>query len=91
MHKEFNLTGENLSIFYITQHKLIRKIRDKALYLNLPIMERKWDRVNYKLLKQDKYDFVLDKITKGLCDEDIINDFGFSKSLIYRVRKESKL
>lgn len=85
-YKEFNYV-DNCSIFYINKHEYLKSIKIKALSLSLPIMERKWDKINInKIMKYEKSDVVYDLLSKGKSVNDIM-EMGFSRSLIYSVKK----
>lgn len=93
-----NLTGENkkfndsgdCSMFYISNFEILRSIKIKSLYLNLPIMNRKWNKINCdRIMKYQKYDIVNNLLIEGLSLNQII-EMGFSKSLVYSVRKKQR-
>jgi len=84
--KKFNYVG-NCSIFYILKKAILRNIKNKSISLNLPIMKRKWDKIDTnKILKFEKSKIVLKSLMDGKSIKDI-KDQGFSSSLIYSVRK----
>lgn len=86
-YKEFNYV-DNCSIFYINKHEYLKSIKIKALSLSLPIMERKWDKINLnKIMKYEKSDIVYDLLSKGKSVNDI-KEMGFSISLIYSVKNK---
>ncbi len=58
--------------------------------LNLPIMNRKWDRVVDRTLKCDKYNIIQNLLIEGHDIKKIKENTGFSQSLIYKVKKELK-
>ena len=75
-----------LDQFYVREY---HETKNKALLLNLPIMKRKWNRIiDNRILKSDKYLIVKDLLNNNKSVNDIINNTGFSKSLIYKVKKE---
>lgn len=87
--KEFDLRSNNCAQIRITKIKVLEEIKNKALLLNLPIMKRKWNRIiDNRILKSDKYLIVKDLLNNNKSVNDIINNTGFSKSLIYKVKKE---
>ena len=87
--KYFKLSNDGCSKIYITKTKEVINIKNKAIKLGLPIMSRKWDRVNIsRILKCDKYDIVKKLIIDGLTTEEIKLKTGFGRSLIYKVKKE---
>jgi len=84
--KKFNYV-DNCSIFYISKKGILRSIKNKSISLNLPIMKRKWDKINTnKVLKYEKSKIVLKLLMNGKSIKDI-KDQGFSSSLIYSVKK----
>jgi hypothetical protein len=84
--KKFNYVG-NCSIFYILKKGILRSIKNRSISLNLPIMKRKWDKIDTnKILKFEKSKIVLKSLMDGKSIKDI-KDQGFSSSLIYSVRK----
>ncbi len=55
-------------------------------------MKRKWDRIiDDRSLKNDKYLIVKKLFNKNKSTIDIINETGFSQSLIYRVKNDLKI
>jgi hypothetical protein len=88
--KKFNYV-DNCSIFYILKKNILRSIKNKSISLNLPIMKRKWNKIDTnKVLKYEKSKIVLKLIMDGKSIRDI-KDQGFSSSLIYSVRKNMNL
>jgi len=76
------------STIRITGYKKLEGIKNKALKLNLPIMNRKWDRiVDNRILKSDKYSIVEKLLKLNMSVDEIINETKFSNSLIYKVKK----
>jgi hypothetical protein len=80
---------ENCSIIFISKYNILNSIKEKCIMLNLPIMNRKWDRIVNKIVKQDKKNLVFDLLKKGLSIREIESK-GFSRSLIYKCRNELK-
>jgi len=77
-------------MFYISNFEILRSIKIKSLYLNLPIMNRKWNKINCdRIMKYQKYDIVNNLLIEGLSLNQII-EMGFSKSLVYSVRKKQR-
>ena len=84
--KIFNKTSDNCSMFFITSPKMIKSIKNKCLLLNLPIMKRKWDRVNINTLyKEDRYLIIENLLNNNESVKDIIKKTNFSHGLVYRV------
>lgn len=88
--REFKLTSDNLSIIYILKLKQLISIKRKAQSLNLPIMERKWNRIEDRILKEDKFNIILKLINNGHTVSDLIKKGEFSQSLIYKVYNSLK-
>jgi len=75
-------------MIYISKYKIIKEIKNKAIQLNLPIMERKWDRIPTKHLKSDKFDLVKNLFLTGKSFNEIKLETKFSDSLLYKVKRE---
>lgn len=87
--KKFELTSDNCSIIYISKYHLVKNIKEKSIQLNLPIMERKWNRIsNNRILKSDKSSIVRSLMESGKNYQEIIKETGFSYSLIYKIKKK---
>lgn len=86
-YKKFNDVG-GCSIFYISKTEKLRDIKRRALGLDLPIMIRKWNKIDLnKVMKYDKSKIVLDLIISGKTLKDI-KKLGYSRSLIYSTMKK---
>lgn len=88
-NKTFNLGNNetliNLGIFGYT---LLKKIKIKILELKLPILTRKWDRIDHnKMGKKEKSYFIkkycFEKFENGLKPQDVIKMGKFSRNIIY--------
>lgn len=56
----------------------------KIIYkYDLPVLNRKWNKLD-KLYKNNKVNFIIDLLKSGLNINDIINQYNFSKSCIYK-------
>ena len=87
--KEFKITNDGCSLVYITSPNLLKNIKLKCLELNLPIMKRKWDRIDEKkLYKNDKKEIIKHLLNKGLSMSQIINNTKFSRGTVYRLKNE---
>ena len=85
-YKEFQDRG-SCSIFYINKHQDLKNIKNKALLMNLPIMERKWNKINCdRVMKYEKSNIVYNLLLNQLTINQI-KKIGFSSSLIYSVKK----
>lgn len=86
--KCFDLTSDNCSIIRINKYKELKNIKNKAKKLELPIMERKWKRINDdKIIKSDKYFIVKELFLLNKNIKEIKEKTNFSISLIYKVKK----
>ena len=88
--KNFYISPDGCSNICITKNKEVLKIKNRALSLNLPIMNRKWDRVVDRTLKCDKYNIIQNLLIEGHDIKKIKENTGFSQSLIYKVKKDLK-
>lgn len=88
--KYFSIQKDGCSIFYITKLKTIFEIKRKAIELGLPIMIRKWDKVNERNIKCDKKEIVSDLMSNGKTVKEIKEITKFSNSLIYNVFAKRK-
>jgi len=86
--KVFNLTSDGLSIIYILKFKNLIQIKERAKLLNLPIMSRKWDRIENKVFKSDKYEIVKTLLKEGNSIKETIDKTNFGQTLVYKVYKE---
>jgi hypothetical protein len=84
--REIKVTSDGYSIFSISHYPTLRNIKQKAISLNLPILNRKWNKIEIdKIMKYEK-----SKIVESLIHlkvKEIKEITGFSKSLIYSVKK----
>jgi len=76
---------KNCSIIFISKYNILKSIKEQCIRLNLPIMSRKWDRIEDKLLKSDKKEVVKSLLKDGYSIKDILKK-GFSSSLIYKCK-----
>ncbi len=88
--KIFKLNSDETAEIRIHKIKILEQIKNRAKSLNLPIMERKWNRiVDNRILKCDKY-LIIRKLFINMSIDEIIKNTGFSKSLVYKVKKDIK-
>ena len=89
--KEFDITSDNCSIIYFSKLEILKNIYIKANNLNLPLMERKWNRlktyIGSKDRRQNKYTIVKNLLIMGNTPSKINNLTKFSISFIYKVKK----
>lgn len=76
----------NCSIIFISKYNTLKNIKEQCIKLNLPIMDRKWNRIEDKLLKSDKREVVKELLKNGFSVKEILNK-GFSSSIIYKCKK----
>jgi hypothetical protein len=90
-NKKFNLTSDNCSLVYINKLKTLKNIKEKILNLELPVLDRKWNKVQTRLLKNEKHNIVKNLVEKGYNFELIKKETSFSNSFIHKViKQESK-
>lgn len=86
--KKFNVTGDNCAIFFISSPKELQRLKNICLSLNLPIMNRKWDRIKTdRIFKQDKYLIVENMLNNNESISDVMKKTNFSHSLVYKTKK----
>ena len=79
--RSFDKTKDDLSIIYIRFSKM-REIKKQAIKLSLPIMDRKWERIDVnRILKSEKLGIAIDNLKNGFSEDHIINKYDFSKTL----------
>ena len=85
--KIFKLSSDKCSSIFISKVKVIQNIKKKSESLNLPIMNRKWDRVdNNRIIKCDKKIIVLELLECGKSIKDIITETKYSRSFVYKIK-----
>lgn len=93
----FYLTGKkrefsgDYAIMTVHNFLEVKNIKKKAISLGLPLMNRKWDRIDLKkITKYEKFNHVLNLFNSGFSIKEIKNKTGYSNSLIYKVYKTNK-
>lgn len=92
--KDFKKTTDGCSIFYICRKKLLRSIKDKAEQLSLPIMDRKWKKLDInspryqKSLEKSKQILNLLNQDNKMKYKDIERITGCSAGFINKIRNE---
>ena len=81
------INSEGCSLVTLTKIEIMKKTRRHAESLNLPILERKWERIRFdKLSKAERRSFLenqcLQLFEKGFSTKDIVQKTGISKSFI---------
>ena len=89
-----SINKSGLVVGGISNIETMKSIKTKILKLELPILNRKWDRVNFnKLSKSEKHELYKDEcitlFNTGLSPVDIINQTKISRSFVYKILKES--
>lgn len=83
--KAFSNNDNSCYKIYINKFEFLRKIKNKAIELDLPIMDRKWINIDIdRVLKVDKYKILYNQLISGSVDK--INEF--SKSFIFKVKSD---
>lgn len=88
-HYSCKINKSDLSSGYICNIETMKLIKQKALELNLPILERKWSRVNEtKLSKKERSVKIFNKcfelFSEGLTVNEVIQITNLSKSIVYK-------
>jgi len=91
-YKDFNFI-DDCSIFYILKWEILKNIKQKTIDLNLPTMNRKWDRINLdKITKNEnnniKKNKILELLKQNINIKEIVNETEFSQSFVYKIKKE---
>jgi hypothetical protein len=95
-NNDFNhgrINSDGLAIVQLTKHQIMKKIKIKANQLNLPLLSRKWDRVNLKKeIKIDKETRMRHECNNlfesGVIPTEIIKMNKFSRSFIYKTYQD---
>lgn len=82
------INSENLALVTITQYDIIKNIKNKIIELNLPVLKRKWDRVNdknmSKQLKREKLDEIcFENFNNNMMPKELVKLVDISSSFIY--------
>lgn len=87
---DFNISINNdgLVLGMITKIEIMKSIKRKGQNLSLPMLERKWDRVDLtkmsKTEKRHQYDKECHKLfNDGIKIKDVITQLGYSRSFVY--------
>lgn len=83
------INKEGLALFSITDIEILKKIKNEILKLKLPILQRKWDKINLKKLsKKEKTEYLIDLcfevFKRGGSPSDIIKTKKISSSFCYK-------
>lgn len=89
------LNSEGLALVGITKIEYMKSIKQKVIDLKLPMLDRKWDRINFiKLSKTEKHLTLKNKcfelFESGLLPKTIIKMDGFKRDFTYRMFNEYK-
>ena len=79
------MTKKNLIILNIGKSKLLFDIKERANRLNLPLMERKWSKIDLsKIYKQNKGTYCSELFKKGLSIKEVVNLGIVGESCAYK-------
>lgn len=83
-----NIDSRNLVTGSITKIEIMKRIKTKILDLKLPVLERKWDRVNFNYLSRKEKRQALDTqcfdlFKKGYLPKGVVNLTNISSTFIY--------
>jgi len=68
----------------VSRIKLLKEIKQRAISLKLPFLERKWNKINLEqITKNEKKDYCFQQFEKGLSPVDIIK-LGVAKKCVYK-------
>jgi len=86
------INSEGLCLGCISNFETMRRVKLKCNELNLPILNRKWDRIQEKKMsKEEKKELNKQKVFKGLSEGlkncEIIQKYNISLSTIYKYKK----
>ncbi len=87
------INSEGLAIIQLTKLKLMKEIKIKIIELELPILNRKWDRVDLnKEIKIDKSKRMKDECYKlfeaNILPKDIIKTTNLNRGFVYRTHQD---
>lgn len=87
------INSEGLSFISITKIEIMKKIKQKIIDLDLPVLDRKWDRVKMSKLSKKEINNKNTTLCYNLFDEgksinEVINLTNLSKSQIYLQKKK---
>ena len=91
--KIFNITGDNLSYISIQQYETLNYIKRKCIDLNLPIMNRKWDRINLNKkhrieINKEKEKKIIQCLKSGMKNNEIESHLGVSHGFVSKIKKK---
>lgn len=90
---EGRINSEDLAIVQLTRIEYMKKIKNKILELNLPILKRKWDRVDLnKMSKNEKHEKMKKEsfqyFEKGILPKEVLKISNLSRAFVYKIHKE---
>jgi hypothetical protein len=84
--KKYQINNNGYSIFRIGNMIKLKDIKKKIIELNIPAMDRKWDRVDInRIYKSEKESIISEMLNNGNNINAILEKTGFSKTLYYSV------
>jgi hypothetical protein len=77
----------------ITNNKILKKLKLETTKLGIPYLNRKWDIINENLISKNEQtqknkNEIIELHNKGLTPVEIINNYSYTKSLVYKTIKE---
>ena len=98
-NNDFNhgrINSDGLAIIQLSKHKIMKEIKIKANELNLPILNRKWDRVNLKkeikIDKENRMRHECNNLFKsGDTPIEIIKMNKFSRTFVYKMYQDYRI
>ncbi len=86
------INSEGLAYVSLTKIEIMKKIKRKIIDLGLPVLNRKWDRVNFDKFSKTQRSLknmneCLELFNEGLSIKEIIKITGLSKSQVYKQRQ----
>lgn len=90
------INNQGYASWTISNHQIIKKIKRKIESLNLPLMKRKWDNIDLKLIRRHEQARINEGNIKMLIDQgfkqrDIAKKLGISDSCVCQIRKRISL
>ena len=93
MYGNCKINGRGYAVSCICENKILKEMKRKALSLNLPIMERKWNNIDLNYTSGSeiflgRLSKIEELLSKELSRRDICNELNISKSVLsYSIKK----
>jgi hypothetical protein len=86
------INSEGLAYVSLTKIEMMKKIKIKIINLGLPVLKRKWDRVNFNKFSKTQRTLknmneCRELFSKGLSVREVIKITGLSKSQVYKQKQ----